>query len=305
MGINSLNDIKFIGVGVKGIDIVNKLSHDNKKYIKLCAIDIKDTNIDEKVSERLIIKNLYNKDKDLYKVDFFQITDIINRNKEIIYKIIEKEKIVFITCDICDLTSVHILIELGKMAKKSNILVIPIIINTQDNQNINYKFFMKKVNNMIGPTINISNNKVFGNIKYLNDKIDDYYIIHSIIDLFIDNLMSTCSLNVDYEDMKWIFSGEQDVEMSIIKINEKSSEDDMKIKLVKHRICKGSYEHPEKIMINATANEDYMGYDEAIKLLQRVALVLQEGTEEACQITFSLKFIKKKSKSLEVLTVQA
>ena len=33
MGINSLNNIKFIGVGVKGIDIVNKLSHDNKKYI--------------------------------------------------------------------------------------------------------------------------------------------------------------------------------------------------------------------------------------------------------------------------------
>ncbi len=274
MGINSLNNIKFIGVGVKGIDIVNKLSHDNKKYIKLCAIDIKYTNIDEKVSERLIIKN---QDKDLSKIDFFQKTDIINRNKESIYKIIEKEKIVFITCDICDLTSVHILIELGKMA----------------------------INNIILLTINISNNKVFGNIKYLNDKIDDYYIIHSIIDLFIDNLMSTCSLNVDYEDMKWIFSGEQDVEMSIIKVNEKSSEDDMKIKLVKHRICKGSYEHPEKIMINATANEDYMSYDEAIKLLQRVALVLQEGTEEVCQITFSLKFIKKKSKSLEVLTVQA
>ena len=42
----------------------------------------------------------------------------------------------------------------------------------------------------------------------------------------VDNLMSTCSLNVDYEDMKWIFSGEQDVEMSIIKVNEKSLKED-------------------------------------------------------------------------------
>ena len=58
-------------------------------------------------------------------------------------------------------------------------------------------------------------------------------------------------------------------------------------------------------MINATANKDYMSYEEAIKLLQKVALVIQENTGDFCQITFSLKFIKKKSKSLEVLTVQA
>ena len=302
MDINNLDNIKFIGIGVKGIDIVNKLANNNKEYIKLCAIDIKDTDINENVKEKLIIED---KNYESSKVDFFHITDLINRNRDNIYKIIQNEKIVFITCDICDLSSIHILIELGKMAKKSNILVIPIIINTQNNSNINYKFFMKKINKIIGASINISNNKVFGNIKFLDDKIDDYFIIRSIMDLFIDNLMSTCSLNVDYEDMKWIFSGEQDVEMSIIKVNEKSSEEDMKIKLVKHRICKGSYEHPEKIMINATANKDYMTYEEAIKLLQRIAIVIQENTEECCQITFSLKFIKKKSKSLEVLTVQA
>ena len=302
MDINNLNNIKFIGIGVKGIDIVNKLANNNKEYIKLCAIDIKYTDINEKVKEKLIIE-----DKNYYssKIDFFHITDLINRNKDRIYKIIQNEKIVFITCDICDLSSIHILIELGKMAKKSNILVIPIVINTQNNNNINYKFFMKKINKVIGASINISYNKVFGNIKFLDDKIDDYFIIRSIMDLFIDNLMSTCSLNVDYEDMKWIFSGEQDVEMSIIKVNEKSSEEDMKIKLVKHRICKGAYEYPEKIMINATANKDYMSYEEAIKLLQKVALVIQENTGDFCQITFSLKFIKKKSKSLEVLTVQA
>ena len=157
MDINNLNNIKFIGIGVKGIDIVNKLANNNKEYIKLCAIDIKYTDINEKVKEKLIIE-----DKNYYssKIDFFHITDLINRNKDRIYKIIQNEKIVFITCDICDLSSIHILIELGKMAKKSNILVIPIVINTQNNNNINYKFFMKKINKVIGASINISNNKV-------------------------------------------------------------------------------------------------------------------------------------------------
>ena len=302
MEINSLNNIKFIGIGIKGIDIVNKLANNNKKYINLCAINIKDTYINEKVKEKLIIE--YKNDSSS-KVDFFFITDLINNNKDNIYKMIQNEKVVFITCDICDLTSIHILMELGKMGKKNNILVIPIIINTQNKHNINYNFFIKKINKVIGASINISNNKVFGNIKFLDDKIDDYFIIYSIMDLFIDNLMSTCSLNIDYEDIKWIFSGNQGVEMSIIKVNEKSSEEDMKMKLVKHRICKGNYEYPKKIMINATANKDYMSYEEAFKLLQKVALVIQENTGEFCQITFSLRFIKKESKSLEILAVQA
>ena len=99
MDINNLNNIKFIGIGVKGIDIVNKLANNNKEYIKLCAIDIKYTDINEKVKEKLIIE-----DKNYYssKIDFFHITDLINRNKDRIYKIIQNEKIVFITCDICD-----------------------------------------------------------------------------------------------------------------------------------------------------------------------------------------------------------
>ena len=178
MDINNLDNIKFIGIGIKGIDIVNKLANNNKEYIKLCAIDIKDTDINENIKEKLIIED---KSYDSSKIDFFHITDLVNRNKDSIYKIIQDEKVVFITCDICDLSSVHILIELGKMAKKSNILVIPIIINTQNNSNINYRFFMKKINKVIGASINISNNRVFGNIKYLDDKIDDYFIIRSII----------------------------------------------------------------------------------------------------------------------------
>ena len=49
MDINNLDNIKFIGIGIKGIDIVNKLANNNKEYIKLCAIDIKDTDINENI----------------------------------------------------------------------------------------------------------------------------------------------------------------------------------------------------------------------------------------------------------------
>ncbi|RDY23914.1 hypothetical protein CHF27_006055 [Romboutsia maritimum] len=299
------NIIKFIGVGYKGIDILNKIANNKKEYIGLATIDIKENKINENIKENIVFTEEHFKGESLQKEGFFKITDAINKHKDNLYKLIKKERLVLMICDVCDLVAVHILIELGKIAKMNDTLVIPIIINTQKSNNINYKFFIKKINRCIGPSVIISNNKVFGNIKFTNDTIDDYYIIDSILNLFIENMIATCSVYIDYEDVEWLFNGNDNVEMSIIKVNEKSSEEDMRYKLIKNRICKGTYELPKKIIINATANKKYINYDKAFKIIQKVAQVIEAESDKDCKITFSLKFTQEENKSIEILTIKA
>lgn len=299
--VDNINSIKFIGLGHKGIELVNKISQNKKDYINLATIDIKGVNNNPKIKEHINYAN------DIYewcwwcKCDFFELIDTIGKKGEVLNSLIKDEKLVVVICEDSDLVSLHTLLEFGKISKQNNSLVLPVIIQTDKKsatKESDSKFFIKKINRSVGPVINICKNDPY--------KIgDEYEIINLIIDMFLENIMSPCSCNLDYEDIQWLFEDcNNSMQISITNINEEDLLEDIKSKVIKSVVSRSRQKMSKKIIINAKAPKDKMNYNQAFRLIQQVAKCLQEASHEDCRITFSLRFEEKEDNNLDILTIQ-
>lgn len=299
--VNDIKSVKIIGLGHKGIEIVNKISQDNKEYINLATIDIKGANNNPKIKEQINYAN------DIYewcwwcKCDFFELIDTIEKKGDVLYSLIKDEKLVVVVCDDSDLVSLQTLLQLGKISRYNMNLVLPIIIKTDKKSKSaesDSKFFIKKINKSVGPVISLSS-KEFQNLG------GEYEIINLIIDMFIENIMTPCCCNLDYEDIKWLFENcNNSMQISIARINENDSLEDVKIKVQNSIISRSGQKMAKKIIINAKAPKDNMNYNQAFRLIQQVAKCLQDISHEDCRITFSLRFEEKNDDNLEILSIQ-
>lgn len=299
--VDNIDSIKFIGIGHKGIEILNKISKHKKEYMNLATIDIKSNDIDENIKEQIVYAN------DIYewcwwsKCDFFELVDTIGTKTHILTKLIKNEKMLVVICDDCDLVALHTLLEIGKIASKDNILVLPIIIKTHNKSKLKQsdsEFFVKKINKEVGPAISIGK-RDFNNIE------EEYDIINLIIEMFIENMMVPCSLNIDYDDMLWIFEkSKNNIRISISTINQNDSVEEIKDKVSKSIVSKSRSKASKKIIINAITPKDTMGYNQAFKIIQQVAICIQEMSHEDCKITFSIRAIEKKDNTIDIMAIQ-
>lgn len=299
--VNSINSIKFIGLGHKGIEVANKISQNIKEYISLATIDIKGVNDNPKIKEQINYAN------DIYewcwwcKCDFFELIDTIEKKDDVLYSLIKDEKLIVVVCDDSDLVSLQTLLQLGKISRYNRSLVMPIIIKTDKKSKSaerDSKFFIKKINRSVGPVISLSS-KEFKNYG------DEYEIINSIIDMFLENIMLPCSCNLDYEDVEWLFENcNNNMQISITSINDNNTLEDIKTKVIDSIISRSRQQMSKKIVINAKAPKDNMNYNQAFKLIQQVAKCLQDISHEDCRVTFSLRFEEKNDNNLDILSIQ-
>lgn len=300
----SINKIKFIGIGPQGISIINKLSEDKKNNIKLAAIDTNNSVIN--TNEKIYFSS-YHGDDCLANEKFLNLIDEIDSQSEELFSLIKEEKMVILTWDIYDITSTQIALELGKHALKNDIIILPIVTGYEGKvgNTLDTKFYMKKVNKNIGPAINLSNKKVTNKISAKEDRIYDYNIIIKTIDLLLENIMSTCSVNLDYDDIKWLFEETgNDVQMCIASLNENDTEEDIKNKIGSSMLFRRGSRLPKKIIINLNASIGQQDEGRVYKVIQSVATSLQDISHKDCKITFSIKFTEKDDNTIDILTVQ-
>lgn len=297
----NIDSIKFLGFGHKGIEIANQISQKKKEYMTFATVDIKGINNNPNIAQHINFAN------DIYewcwwcKCDFFELIDTIDKKQDILKNLIEKEKLTIVVCDDSDLVSLQSLLLLGKISKQNNSFVLPIIIETDKKsyeKDADSKYFIKKINKTVGPVIKLNKGKS-------TNKAQECEVIESIIDMFIENIITPCSCNLDYEDIEWLYEGSTNgMQICITDISDKDSEDEIKNKIVSSIVSRGKNRNYKKIIINAKAPNETMNYNEAFRLIQMVAKSLQEMSHEDCRITFSLRFEEKDSCNLDILTIQ-
>lgn len=299
--VDSIDSIKFIGLGHKGIEIANQISQKKKDYMTFATVDIKGVNNNPNINEHINYAN------DIYewcwwcKCDFFELIDTIDKKESILKDLIKDDKLTIVVCDDSDLVSLQSLLLLGKIAKQNNSFVLPIISQTDKKSYIkeaDSKYFIKKINKSVGPVIKLSRGTSI-------NKSQEYEIIESIIDMFIENIITPCSCNLDYEDIKWLYEDSTNgMQICITNVEDKDSEEQIREKITSSIVSKARYKNCKKIIINAKAPVEAMNYNQAFKMIQNVAKSLQDISHEDCRITFSLRFEEKDNDSLDILTIQ-